>query len=269
MSAKILVVDDNPTNLKLVSDVLKFEGYDIFKAVDAEEAQVVLAATLADLILMDIALPGMDGLTLTRKLKAEERTRGIRIVALTAFAMKGDDQKAFDAGCDGYITKPIDTRKLPDQVALFLARASGQSRRSRIQILIIEDSAVDLKLADLVLSTAGYDVSTAEAADQAFAAIREGRPQLILIDLDLPGMDGLAIARKLKGDPDTRAIHIVAVTCYPEQYPKATALAAGCDAYLLKPINTRKLSDQLNAVAEGSDAVNWQAKERAHGPPHR
>jgi two-component system cell cycle response regulator len=262
MSAKILVVDDNPTNLKLVSDVLEFEGYDILKAVDAEEAQVVLAASLPDLILMDIALPGMDGLTLTRKLKAEERTRGIRIVALTAFAMKGDDQKALDAGCDGYITKPIDTRKLPDQVALFLARASGQSQRNRIKILIIEDRVVDLKLADLVLSTAGHDVSTAEAAEQTFAAIREARPQLILLDLDLPGMDGLAIARKLKGDPDTRDILIVALTCYSERYPKTAALAAGCDAYLLKPINTRNLSDQLNAIAAGSDAVNWQAKER-------
>ena len=120
MSAKILVVDDNPTNLKLVSDVLAFEGHDILKAVDAEEAQLVLGHTLPDLILMDIALPGMDGLTLTRKLKADERTRHIRIVALTAFAMKGDDQKAFSAGCDGYITKPIDTRQFPTQVAKFL-----------------------------------------------------------------------------------------------------------------------------------------------------
>ena len=251
MSAKILVVDDNPTNLKLVFEVLEFEGYDILKAVDAEEAQVVLAATLPDLILMDIALPGMDGLTLTRKLKAEERTRGIRIVALTAFAMKGDDQKALDAGCDGYITKPIDTRKLPDQVAGFLARASGQSPRSRIKILVIEDHAVDLKLADLVLSTTGHDVSTAETAEQAFAAIQEDRPQLILLDLDLPGMDGLALVRQLKADPDTRDIHVVAVTAYLEQYPKAAALAAGCDAYLLKPINTRELSSQLTAVAEG------------------
>jgi CheY-like chemotaxis protein len=124
MSAKILVVDDNPTNLKLVSDVLAFEGHDILKAGDAEEAQIVLAGTLPDLILMDIALPGMDGLSLTRKLKADERTRHIRIVALTAFAMKGDDQKAFDAGCDGYITKPIDTRKLPEQVAALLAKVT-------------------------------------------------------------------------------------------------------------------------------------------------
>jgi CheY-like chemotaxis protein len=125
MSAKILVVDDNPTNLKLVSQVLEFEGYEILTAIDAEEAQVVLADTLPDLILMDIALPGMDGLTLTRKLKADERTRHIRIVALTAFAMKGDDQKAFDAGCDGYITKPIDTRALPGALTEILARASG------------------------------------------------------------------------------------------------------------------------------------------------
>jgi CheY-like chemotaxis protein len=120
MNAKILVVDDNPTNLKLVSDLLKFEGYNVLKAVDAEEAQVVLALTLPDLILMDIALPGMDGLTLTRKLKADARTRLVRIVALTAFAMKGDEQKAVDAGCNGYVTKPIDTRKFPAQVAGFL-----------------------------------------------------------------------------------------------------------------------------------------------------
>lgn len=120
MSAKILVVDDNPINLKLVSELLAFEGHEILKAGDAEEAQVVLAGVLPELILMDIALPGMDGLTLTRKLKADERTRQIRIVALTAFAMKGDDQRALAAGCDGYITKPVDTRKFPAQVAAFI-----------------------------------------------------------------------------------------------------------------------------------------------------
>ena len=69
---------------------------------------------------MDIALPGMDGLTLTRKIKANERTKHIRIIALTAFAMKGDDQKALAAGCDGYITKPIDIHQLPVQVAEIL-----------------------------------------------------------------------------------------------------------------------------------------------------
>jgi CheY-like chemotaxis protein len=119
--ARILVVDDNPTNLKLVSDLLAFEGHEILNAMDAEEAQTVLVDTLPDLILMDIALPGMDGLSFTRQLKADPRTRHIRIVALTAFAMKGDEQKALDAGCDGYITKPINTRALPVEVASILA----------------------------------------------------------------------------------------------------------------------------------------------------
>jgi len=121
MNARILVVDDNPVNLKLVSDVLAFEGHEILNAMDAEEAQVLLRVTLPDLILKDIALPGMDGLTLTRQLKADPRTCRIPVVALTAFAMKGDDRKALEAGCDGYITKPIDTRALPGEVALLLA----------------------------------------------------------------------------------------------------------------------------------------------------
>ena len=117
---RILVVDDNPRNLKLAFDVLEDAGYEVVEAVNAEEAQSMIDRNLLDLILMDIALPGMDGLTLTRKIKANERTKHIRIIALTAFAMKGDDQKALAAGCDGYITKPIDIHQLPVQVAEIL-----------------------------------------------------------------------------------------------------------------------------------------------------
>lgn len=126
MPPLIFIVDDNPINLKLVCDVLEFAGYAIAKAEDAEQAQEMLEHTTPDLILMDIALPGMDGLALTRRLKSDARWRDVPIVALTAFAMKGDDRKAFEAGCDGYITKPVDTRKLPQQVAAFLRRAEEQ-----------------------------------------------------------------------------------------------------------------------------------------------
>jgi CheY-like chemotaxis protein len=125
MSARILIVDDNPTNLKLASQVLEVEGCTVDQATDAEQAQELLQHMTPDLILMDIALPGMDGLTLTRKLKTDEKLRHVPVVAMTAFAMKGDDRKALDAGCDGYITKPIDTRKFPQQVAAFL-RTKGE-----------------------------------------------------------------------------------------------------------------------------------------------
>ncbi len=126
MSACILIVDDNPVNLKLASNVLEIEGYTVEKAADAEQAQEMLRSIIPDLILMDIALPGMDGLTLTRKLKADARLKQVPVVAMTAFAMKGDEEKALEAGCDGYITKPIDTRKLPGQVAVFLSRKTNK-----------------------------------------------------------------------------------------------------------------------------------------------
>ena len=126
MSTCILIVDDNPTNLKLASQVLEVEGYRVDQAADAEQAQELLQHMTPDLILMDIALPGMDGLTLTRKLKADEKLKHVPVIAMTAFAMKGDDRKALDAGCDGYITKPIDTRKFPQQVSAFLRRNAGK-----------------------------------------------------------------------------------------------------------------------------------------------
>jgi CheY-like chemotaxis protein len=121
--ATILIVDDNPTNLKLAADVLECEGHTVARARDAEEAQQVLKHTQPDLILMDIQMPGMDGLTLTRLLKANPSYQHIPVVALTAFAMKGDEDKAREAGCHSYITKPIETRKLPGQVAEVLATA--------------------------------------------------------------------------------------------------------------------------------------------------
>ena len=121
--AAILIVDDNPTNLKLAADVLKCEGHTITRARDAEEAQRVLRQTQPDLILVDIQMPGMDGLTLTRLLKTNPSYKHIPVVALTSFAMKGDEDRAREAGCHSYIIKPIDTRKLPGQVAEILAAA--------------------------------------------------------------------------------------------------------------------------------------------------
>jgi CheY-like chemotaxis protein len=118
--ARILVIDDNPTNLKLASEVLEMAGHVVMTAVDAEDALRLLRDARPDLILMDIALPGMDGLTLTRQLKADPTLKTIPIVALSASAMKGDEQKALDAGCDGFIVKPIDTRTFATQLEPYL-----------------------------------------------------------------------------------------------------------------------------------------------------
>lgn len=117
MGRSILIIDDNPANLKLARVLLSGEGYEVRTAVDAEAALRVLKSFLPQLILMDVQLPDMDGLELTRYLKSEPATAGIKILALTAYAMKSDRDRAIAAGCDGYIAKPIDIESLPRTIA--------------------------------------------------------------------------------------------------------------------------------------------------------
>ena len=119
--APILIVDDNVSNTKLLAFLLTSKGYVVRTAGNADEALAVLRDFLPRLILMDLQLPGVDGLTLTRQIKADPRMAGIPIVAATAYAMKGDEERARAAGCDGYITKPIDTRRLPQEIERYLA----------------------------------------------------------------------------------------------------------------------------------------------------
>lgn len=122
MTGLILVVDDNLANLKLAGDLCECEGYLVDRAQSAEGALEAIARKRPDLILMDLALPGMDGLSLTRALRGRADTRHIPVVALTAFAMRHDEERAREAGCDAYLAKPIDTRALPELLAGLLAR---------------------------------------------------------------------------------------------------------------------------------------------------
>lgn len=119
----ILIVDDNPSNVRLLEFMLKRRGYHVLIAVDATAALATVEQTVPQLVLMDVQLPGMDGLALTRRLKADSRFATVPIIAVTASAMKGDEQKAREAGCDGYVTKPIDIQALAELVASCLARA--------------------------------------------------------------------------------------------------------------------------------------------------
>ena len=123
---KILVVEDNPLNLELTADILGAAGYTVLRAENAERGIALARSENPALILMDISLPGMDGLSAVEVLREETETREIPVVALTAHAMKGDEERALVAGCSGYITKPIDTRALPRDVASFIRPMDGR-----------------------------------------------------------------------------------------------------------------------------------------------
>lgn len=123
----VLIVDDTPVNLKLVRVLLSRQGFEVRTASTAEEALEMAQSFRPRLVLADIQLPGMDGLEMTRRLKAAPETQNTVVLALTAFAMKGDEEKAFAAGCDGYITKPIDTRTFPALIREYMSKCDGAS----------------------------------------------------------------------------------------------------------------------------------------------
>jgi CheY-like chemotaxis protein len=123
-----------------------------------------------------------------------------------------------------------------------------------MKVLIIEDEAMHLKLARLVLSTDGHQVVETTTAEGALALVQQHQPDVILLDLKLPGMDGLTFARQLKENPPTSHIPIVAVTAYPNLWRQEQALAAGCQCFLLKPIDTRALSRQIVACVTDRQA---------------
>jgi CheY-like chemotaxis protein len=118
---KILVIEDNELNLELTSDLLSAHGFTVYTAETAEEGLEIAREILPDLVLMDLGLPGMDGLSATKDLKTNPLTSHLTVVGLTAHAMKGDTEIAYKAGCDGYLIKPIDTRTLIESVNHFMA----------------------------------------------------------------------------------------------------------------------------------------------------
>jgi two-component system cell cycle response regulator DivK len=120
MTSRILVVEDNPDNRVLITDVLTSLDYDVIVAVDGEEGVSKANSEKPDLILMDLSLPLVDGWTATRRIKAVPELQHIKIIALTAHAMVGDREKALEAGCDDYVSKPIDLRELAGKLAQYL-----------------------------------------------------------------------------------------------------------------------------------------------------
>ena len=118
---RILIVEDNPMNMELATDLLEVAGFTVLPAMTAEEGLVLAGTEQPDLILMDIGLPGMDGLEATRRLKQNRSTASIPVVAVSASVMSGDEAKAFAAGCCDYISRPIDTRQFAKIVASHLA----------------------------------------------------------------------------------------------------------------------------------------------------
>jgi CheY-like chemotaxis protein len=262
---RILIVDDNPANVVLISFLLTAQGYEIRTAADASQTLTLLQSFHPSLILMDVQLPGMDGLELTRRLKGDPATREIVVVALTAYAMKTDEQRVYQAGCDGYLTKPINTRTFPATVAGFLhaGAASPSSPRAgnevatpvsseamraaesnddpeRAVILVVDDQATNRALIRAHLGSR-YLLREAISGAAALEIIKGEAIDLVLLDVMMPHMSGFGLCRLIKQLPAEGYLPVILLTALGQHEDRLTGLEAGADDFLTKPVNREEL----------------------------
>ncbi|HEX4458006.1 MAG TPA: response regulator [Polyangia bacterium] len=122
MMKRVLLVEDNPHNRKIFSGMLTHSGFEVVEAEDGHQAIAAMAKQLPDIVLMDLSIPGIDGWEVTRRFKADARTKAVPIIALTAHAMRGDEERARAAGCDHYLAKPVSPKKVVEEVRRFLPK---------------------------------------------------------------------------------------------------------------------------------------------------
>lgn len=248
----VLIVDDNEANLKVARVALESDGYEVHVAADGGQALDALRARRPRLILMDVQLPGIDGLEVTRRLKADEATRDIVVIAVTAYAMRGDRERALQAGCDGYISKPLDPIALPAQLAAFLERAeqsptvetdqrrpleradavqpSATLERASVhtatpaganvgdarRILFVDDDPMQRKLGEHWLAAAGFVPLLAADGAEALRLARQEHPSAIVSDVLMPGMDGFSLCLTLRRDREFKDVPLLLMSGHYE-----------------------------------------------------
>lgn len=254
---KVLVIEDNQLNLKLVRSLLDLNGFDVVEAMSAESGIERAGETKPDLILMDIQLPGMDGLEATRILKADQELGKIPVVALTSYAMQGDEKRTLDAGCSGYISKPIDTRAFIPKLENLLGQQPRQLSRSvpgkgthsnRPRILIADDDPLNIKVMKGKLPERMYELFTVGGGVDCVEAANALLPDLVLLDVMMPDLNGYEVTWKLKTSPRTGHIPIILVTTLDSPEDKAKGLEVGADEFLTKPVSTVELQTRVQSM---------------------
>lgn len=269
---KILIVDDEPFNIKLLQAILSKEPYRTLGAFCGEEALRKVDEESPDLILLDIMMPGMDGYEVTKRLKINPETRDIPIILVTALDGAESKIKGLEAGADEFLNKPVDKAEIRARVKSLLrlkryqdqlkARHHSESHLSTRAdqegfangssslpaILLVEDNEKDSHLLHVQLHGQPYEIKRVRNGEEALSLVRREKIDLVLLDLLLPGIDGFAVATQLKELEETRNIQIVAITSLRDLESRIRGIEVGVDDYLVKPINIHELKARLNAL---------------------
>ncbi len=233
----VLIAEDAPSDARVTEGILAREGYAVRAAQSAEAALAELAREVPSLLIVDLGLPGMSGFALIERVRADPRTRSLPVMVLTARDLSDGERRELESRAQLVATKGVMTGPgFLDAVASLTGGA-----RARPSVLVIDDSEVNRRVAAAMLAPAGYEVREAGDAESGLRMARESPPDAILMDVRMPGMDGIEATAALRADPRTRGVPIVAVSAHAMPGDGERCLAAGCDAYLTKPVARHEL----------------------------
>ena len=270
MGKRILVVDDHDDNRRILRDLLSSVGYDISEAWNGEAAITAAKAQRPDLILMDIQLPLLDGYEATRRIKADADLKNIPVIVVTSYAFTGDEGKARVAGCDAYVTKPYSPRQLLAKIRELLSNnePKQQQMNNPARILVVDDNETNRDILVARLEKHGYELLQAPDGEEALASVKHHLPDLLLLDVEMPKLDGFEVCRRLRNDPSLPFIPIILCTARAASQDVVTGLDAGADEYLTKPIDQVALVARVRSMlriktlhnqvqAQANDLATW------------
>ena len=281
MAEKILVVEDNEQNRILMRQILTHNGYKVLEAADGLTGLEMALVHMPDLILLDIQMPVMNGFAVIRELRGTPELRKIKTIAVTSFAMKGDREKALQAGFDEYVTKPIDTRKFPGAGQRNPFTGATMNPQNPI-ILCVDDEEANLKLLENILVPRGYEVVSAGSGEDALRKIKSQAIDLVIpliLDIMMPGMDGFEVCRRIKDDQKLRSIPVIMITALTAKQERIRGIEAGAEEFLSKPFDQKEAIARINlllkvkglnddrermeaALKISHDALDYQVQER-------
>jgi sigma-B regulation protein RsbU (phosphoserine phosphatase) len=258
--AKILLVEDDEVNRDMLARRLRRKGHLVVTAGDGERAVSMAGSESPDVILMDLNLPVLDGWMATRRLKNAPQTQGIPVIALTAHAMSGDRQKALNAGCDDYDTKPVEFERLMDKIQALLgtrvvaeaaapvpspvaapARATPRpaepAPRKSARLLVVDDTPANREMLARRLQRQGYEVEVAPEGQAALRMLQDSPFDLVLLDVMMPGINGLDVLRTLRETKAPTELPVIMATAKDESHDIVEALELGANDYVTKPLD--------------------------------
>lgn len=269
--ANILIIEDNLMNLEMAGELLKNKGHEIISAENAKEGIKLAKLKSPDLILMDLSLPEMDGLTATKILKQDPLTTNIPVIAFTALVMNSDKEKAFGAGCSGFIPKPIEILTFVSTVEKYLTNENiekkiitetkidsiksqnlqiDENNRPKLKhkwhkVLIVDDNPINTELLKETLEQIGQSSIIAYSGKKALELIEIEKVDLILLDIMMPEMSGFEVVEKLKINPKTSEIPVIFISALNETSDIVKGFGLGSYGYITKPYNIEELKAKI------------------------